>query len=103
MAGNGTMALEIIEDLQEVDTVVVPWGGGGLPCGVAVAMRALRPQCKVYAAEVVTAAPLAGSRRAGGLAGFLFSILGHRRFSLSRCQAVLGDAQDDPWAEQSFG
>jgi threonine dehydratase len=41
MAGNGTIALEIIEDLPEVDAVVVPWGGGGLTCGIAAAMRAL--------------------------------------------------------------
>lgn len=61
MAGNGTIALEILEDLPDVDAVVVPWGGGGLTCGIAVAMRALRPACKVYAAEVETAAPLVAS------------------------------------------
>jgi threonine dehydratase len=65
MAGNGTIALEIIEDLPEVDAVVVPWGGGGLTCGIAAAMRALRPQCKIYAAEVETAAPLAAALAAG--------------------------------------
>ncbi|HKP13787.1 MAG TPA: threonine/serine dehydratase [Blastocatellia bacterium] len=65
MAGNGTVALEIIEDLPDVDAVIVPWGGGGLTCGVATAMRALRPTCKVYAAEVATAAPLAASLAAG--------------------------------------
>jgi threonine dehydratase len=65
MAGNGTIALEILEDLPEVDAVIVPWGGGGLACGIAAAMRALRPACKVYAAEVSTAAPLAASLEAG--------------------------------------
>lgn len=65
MAGNGTIALEILEDLPEVDAVVIPWGGGGLTCGIASAMRALRPQCKVFAAEVETAAPLAPSLAAG--------------------------------------
>jgi threonine dehydratase len=65
MAGNGTIALEILEDLPGVDAVVVPWGGGGLTCGIASAMRALRPQCKVFAAEVATAAPLAASLAAG--------------------------------------
>jgi len=65
MAGNGTIALEIIEDLPEVDAVVVPWGGGGLTCGIASGMRALNPRCKIYAAEVATAAPLAASLAAG--------------------------------------
>jgi threonine dehydratase len=65
MAGNGTIALEILEDLPEVDAVVVPWGGGGLACGIAAAMRALNVNCKVYAAEVATGAPLAASLDAG--------------------------------------
>src|SRR5918997_6475941 len=61
MAGNGTIALEILEDLPDVDAVVIPWGGGGLACGIAAAMRELRPECRIYAAEVETAAPLAPS------------------------------------------
>ena len=65
MAGNGTIALEIMEDLPEVDAVVIPWGGGGLTCGIATAMRALRSKCKIYAAEVATAAPLVASLAAG--------------------------------------
>jgi threonine dehydratase len=65
MAGNGTIALEILEDLPEVDAVVIPWGGGGLACGIAAAMRELRPACKLYAAEVGTAAPLSASLAAG--------------------------------------
>jgi threonine dehydratase len=65
MAGNGTIALEILEDLPEVDAVIVPWGGGGLACGIAAAMRELRPECKIYAAEVETAAPLVASLEAG--------------------------------------
>lgn len=65
MAGNGTIALEIMEDLPDVDAVVIPWGGGGLTCGIATAMRALRPQCRIYAAEVATAAPLVVSLAAG--------------------------------------
>ncbi|HEX8887920.1 MAG TPA: threonine/serine dehydratase [Pyrinomonadaceae bacterium] len=65
MAGNGTIALEILEDLRDVDAVIVPWGGGGLACGIAAAMRELKPQCKIYAAEVKTAAPLAASLEAG--------------------------------------
>ena len=65
IAGNGTIGLEILEDLPDVDTVVVPFGGGGLACGIASALRALRPQTKVFAAEVATAAPLAASLAEG--------------------------------------
>jgi threonine dehydratase len=65
MAGNGTIGLEILEDLPDVDAVVVPFGGGGLVSGIASALRALRPSAKVYAAEVSTAAPLAASLAKG--------------------------------------
>ncbi|PYQ12592.1 MAG: pyridoxal-5'-phosphate-dependent protein subunit beta [Acidobacteria bacterium] len=65
MAGNGTIALEVLEDLPEVDAVLVPYGGGGLSCGIASALRALRPQVKVFACEVETAAPLQAAWRAG--------------------------------------
>lgn len=65
IAGNGTIGLEILEDLPDVDTVLVPWGGGGLSCGIASALRALRPAVKTYACEVATAAPLAASLAAG--------------------------------------
>ena len=65
MAGNGTIALEIVEDLPAVDAVVIPWGGGGLTCGIASGMRALNPACRIFAAEVATAAPLAPSLAAG--------------------------------------
>jgi threonine dehydratase len=65
MAGNGTIALELIEDLAEFDAVVIPWGGGGLSCGIAATLRQLRPQVKIFAAEVETAAPLSASLAAG--------------------------------------
>ena len=65
MAGNGVIGLEILEDLPHVDAVVVPWGGGGLCCGIASAVKALRPQAKVYASEIDTGAPLAPSLAAG--------------------------------------
>jgi threonine dehydratase len=65
MAGNGSIALEIMEDLPEVDAVVIPWGGGGLACGIGTAMRLLNPKCKIYAAEVNPGAPLAASLAAG--------------------------------------
>jgi threonine dehydratase len=65
MAGNGTIALEILEDLPDVDTVVVPFGGGGLAAGIATGLRALKPDTKIYAAEVDVAAPLSASLSAG--------------------------------------
>jgi threonine dehydratase len=61
MAGNGTIGLEILEDLPEVDTILVPYGGGGLSCGIASAVAALKPDVRVLACEVETAAPLAPS------------------------------------------
>jgi threonine dehydratase len=65
MAGNGTIGLEILEDLPDVNAVVIPWGGGGLTCGIATAVRAKKPDCRLFAAEVATAAPLAPSLAAG--------------------------------------
>lgn len=65
MAGNGTIAVEILEDLPDVDAIVIPWGGGGLTCGIASVSRELRPSCKTFASEVATAAPLAASLAAG--------------------------------------
>jgi len=65
MAGNGTIGLEILEDLPDVDSVLVPFGGGGLSCGIAAAIRGLKPEVKVYGCEVETAAPLAAAIAAG--------------------------------------
>jgi threonine dehydratase len=65
MAGNGTIALELLEDLPEMDAVVIPWGGGGLSCGIAAVLRQVAPRVKIYAAEIETAAPLAASLAAG--------------------------------------
>ncbi len=66
MAGNGTIGLEILEDVPDVNTVLVPFGGGGLSCGIATAIRSLRPEVRVYGCEVETAAPLAAAFAAGG-------------------------------------
>lgn len=66
MAGNGTIGLEILEDLPDVNTVLVPFGGGGLSCGIATAIRSLRPEVRVFGCEVETAAPLAAAFAAGG-------------------------------------
>jgi threonine dehydratase len=61
MAGNGTIGLELLEDLPAFDAVVIPWGGGGLSCGIAAVLCELAPRAKIYAAEIETAAPLAAS------------------------------------------
>jgi len=65
MAGNGTIGLEILEDLPAAAAIVVPWGGGGLTCGIAADVRARRPECRILAADVDTAAPLSAALTAG--------------------------------------
>jgi threonine dehydratase len=65
MAGNGTIGLEILEDLPDVDAVVIPWGGGGLTTGIASAVKALRPEVGIFAVEPETAAPLNATLAAG--------------------------------------
>ncbi len=65
IAGNGTIGLEIIEDLPRVDSVIVPFGGGGLSAGIASAIHAVDQKVQVYACEPETAAPLAASFAAG--------------------------------------
>jgi len=65
IAGNGTIGLEILEDLPGVDAVIVPFGGGGLISGIATAIKAIKPDTKILASEVETAAPLAPSLAAG--------------------------------------
>lgn len=65
IAGNGTVGLEILEDLPDVAAVVVPYGGGGLSCGIASAVKARRTDVTILAAEVDTAAPFAASLEAG--------------------------------------
>jgi threonine dehydratase len=65
MAGNGTIGLEILEDLPGPDTVVIPYGGGGLTAGIASAIKALRPETKIFTAEPETGAALAAALAAG--------------------------------------
>ena len=65
MAGNGTIALEILEDLPDPEAVVVPYGGGGLVTGIASALMALRPETRVYAVEPETGAALNAALAAG--------------------------------------
>jgi len=65
IAGNGTIGLEILEDLPNVDSVVIPFGGGGLATGIATAVRGRKKDTRLYACETETAAPLAASFAAG--------------------------------------
>jgi threonine dehydratase len=65
MAGNGTIGLELVEDLLDLDTVVIPVGGGGLLVGIASAVKQLRPHVRVVAAQPETAAPLAVAMERG--------------------------------------
>ena len=67
IAGNGTIGLEILEDLPDVATVLVPYGGGGLSSGIATAIKALRPEAKVIACEVETSAAFAAALESGGI------------------------------------
>jgi threonine dehydratase len=73
MAGNGTIGLEICDELDDFDTVVVPWGGGGLTTGVASAMRQVRPGVRVVTAEPANGAPLAAALAAGAPVGIEFA------------------------------
>jgi threonine dehydratase len=65
MAGNGTIGLEVLEDLPDLDAVVIPYGGGGLTVGIASAIRALAPQVRVVTAEPQTGAALVAALAAG--------------------------------------
>lgn len=65
IAGNGTIGLEILEELPDVDSVIIPFGGGGLSTGIATAIREKKHDTKLYAVEPESASPLAASFAAG--------------------------------------
>lgn len=65
IAGNGTIGLEILEDLPDVETILVPYGGGGLSSGIAIAAKSVKPDTKVFACEVETSAAFAAALDAG--------------------------------------
>ena len=67
MAGNGTIGLELVEQLDGIDTVLIPWGGGGLTTGIASALAALSPATRVYACEPETGAPVAATLANGSV------------------------------------
>ncbi len=73
MAGNGTIGLEFLEDLPDADAVVIPFGGGGLTAGIASAVRALRPEMRVYTVEPETGAAMVAARAAGEPAAVEYS------------------------------
>lgn len=94
IAGQGTCGLEIVEDLPDVAAVLVPIGGGGLASGVAVAVRALRPDCRIIGVEPELAADARDSLAAGRIVewsadrvsrtiadGTRTQSLGHRTFA----------------------
>ena len=79
MAGNGTIGLEILEDLPDVDAIVVPYGGGGLISGIASAVKATRPEVRMYAVEPETGAPAASALHGGPRPGRLHPVVRRRR------------------------
>jgi threonine dehydratase len=66
MAGNGTIGLELTEQLADIDAVLIPWGGGGLTTGIASALRAMSPGTAVYVCEPDTGAPVTAALANGG-------------------------------------
>jgi threonine dehydratase len=67
IAGNGTIGLELVEQLDGFDAVLIPWGGGGLTTGVASALRAKSPEARVYVCEPDTGAPVTAAIANGGV------------------------------------
>jgi threonine dehydratase len=65
IAGQGTLGLEILEQVPDLDAIVCPVGGGGLLAGVSIAVKALRPRVKVIAVESVATGNLSAALRAG--------------------------------------
>ena len=65
MAGNGTIGLELAEEIPDLDAVLVPWGGGGLFTGIASALAALRPEARVYAVQPETGAAVSAALETG--------------------------------------
>jgi threonine dehydratase len=65
MAGNGTIGLELAEEIPDADAVLVPWGGGGLFTGIASALAQLRPETRTYAVQPATGAAVAAALDAG--------------------------------------
>ena len=67
MAGNGTIGLELVEQLEGIDAVLIPWGGGGLTTGIASALAARSPDTRVFVCEPETGAPVTAALANGGV------------------------------------
>ncbi|NOQ41904.1 MAG: pyridoxal-phosphate dependent enzyme, partial [Desulfuromusa sp.] len=65
MAGQGTIGLEILQDMPELDTLLVPIGGGGLIAGIAVAIKSEKPKVKIVGVEAACVASASLARRNG--------------------------------------
>jgi len=65
LAGDATIGVEILEQWPDVEAILIPFGGGGLACGIACAVRALRPEVKIIACELASAHPLQSAFAAG--------------------------------------
>jgi len=65
IAGNATIGLEIVHDLPGVDTIIVPFGGGGVSCGIASGVHALKPDTRILAAESELSTPFSSALEAG--------------------------------------
>ena len=90
LIGNGTIGLEIVEDLPEVDVVVTPFGGGSLTTGVASAVKALCPEAKIIAAEDEQAAPVTAALAAGGIVEIETVFREEHRRPVARAAVVAG-------------
>ena len=64
IAGQGTVGLELDEQVADLDVVVVPCGGGGLLSGIAIALRALRPDVRIVGVQATGCSPMVRQRRA---------------------------------------
>ncbi len=93
IAGQGTAALELLEEVQDLDLVIAPVGGGGLISGTALAVRACQPEARVYAAEPAAADDALRSLKSGQrvrldapdtIADGLRASIGERNFALMR-------------------
>jgi threonine dehydratase len=66
LAGDATIGLEILSQAPDIEAILIPFGGGGLACGIACAVRALSPKVKIIACELSSAHPLKAAIAAGG-------------------------------------
>jgi threonine dehydratase len=65
LAGDGTIGVELLAAAEDLDAILVPFGGGGLACGIACAIRAMRPSVRIIACELASAHPLKAAFEAG--------------------------------------